>query len=705
MKNYKSIISLTLILSILISEILFLNNANAFDIKPVGIFRDGTICLIPASSSGVAQAFSLSSLQSSTESVQTKISSSGSFCPAPALFTGGAILGTTSGKTFQAHPTVQALSRGILISENAGIDGAISSSGDPTGFTSLITRLGGLSRNIFEISLPSACDVVDDDDDAVGASSDLSTLNDFSFITCNSTNGITTICNETNATNALTATNILVPASSSGAAKIRFAISETITAADGNMIDSILIKLDSQDIFCSGSASSPLTATIIAKNFIDTPTITETIGTVDLGIPSKAATLEYTSDIATSLKGEVSTNIVSTTPILVGGSNATANSVVITELDNESIPIGGQSSASLINPSLSSTVEIANVNLWITPCINNYFSTAPAISDITFSDSTLAVSSAPYIVMSNVDDLIAPFGTLVIPIKKGTSGNPTQAKTKITIKNIGLSAATASTTNVTVSLAFFEPLSNAVVNIPAGCSINNSTNLTNPTNFSAYCAGSTRALAQNAVVGGAVNESTGASQITTDNDLLTLTNRNTTLGTPQIANFTSVISMVTPIDITKITTSIDSNSVVSITGAASSSISGAMIKIDLLEKSSTTAFDSVTILSTSDGSFGAKLKSDFSKGDVTLNFKQTVNGTDSTVSSVTVSNSSSSSSSSGSLACDKTVCGCSNTSCTPTINQVLDYIQTNGGLSSVISSGGNIFNEVINSLKKALGLI
>ena len=45
-----------------------------------------------------------------------------------------------------------------------------------------------LGSIIFEVSLPSGCYVVDDDNDIVGASSDLSTINDFSFPTCASTN-------------------------------------------------------------------------------------------------------------------------------------------------------------------------------------------------------------------------------------------------------------------------------------------------------------------------------------------------------------------------------------------------------------------------------------------------------------------------------------------------------------------------------------
>lgn len=699
MKNYKSLISLTLILSVLISEILFLNYANAaFDVNGVGLFKDGNLCILNPSQT--QSSLALSAIQTNLDSVQARISSSGSYCK-PLFFTGGALQGSTSGKVIGAQPNVQAYGRGILISEPAPVSS--SSSGDFNAFNSLVGRFGGTTMLVFEISLPQGCDVVDDDDDAEGTASVLAGINDFSFPACSATNGITINCNDVSSSGLLTASNILVPASSGSPAKIRFGISNINFSADASLIDSALIKFDSQDIFCPTTTTSPLIATITAKNAIDSPTLTETIGTANLGNPTKALDVSYVSETVSSTKGEISTNNISNTAVLKNSTSTASNSIQIIELDNESIPVGGQSSQILIDPVFGQTVEITMINIWLVPSVTNLFSTAPSTSDVTFSDNSLALSSSPYLVKSASDDPIAPIGTLVFPVKKNDiqgALNPTSSKTTITIKNITLGAASS---DGTISALIYEPTGQAVVNTPGIASINNTSSFTNPQNYSAFAYLSTRAQQQTAVISTIVNETSMLTQPLTDADLALVTSRNTTLGSPQIVGFTKVATSVSAVDTSKITVS-NLNSVLTISGASGASIPGAKIKIDVLSNS--TIFDSVTVTSGTDGVFTAKLKADFSNGDATLNFKQTISGVDSTVSSKTVSasSSSSSSSSSGSLSCDKTVCGCSNTSCTPTINQVLDYIQTNGGLSSVISSGGEIFNEVINSLKKALGL-
>ena len=701
MKSLKFFVSIFLIL-LFIQEDFFIFPAKAdFDVKGVQLFKDNNVCIIMSSGGTLTtQALDLSTLQTNSESVQSKVSSGGSLCSLPPFFNGGALLTTTNGITIQAEPTVQGLGRGILISEIAGNSSGVSSSGDPIGFSSLITRLGTLATSIFEISLPTGCDVIDDDDDVVGASSDLSTINDFSFPTCTSTNGLSVQCNTE--INLLTAMNALVPVTSSAPAKIRFAISAFDSIPDTNMIDSILIKLDSQDIFCQSNISGPLTATVIAKNAIDNPTKQETLGTADLGTPTQAVKISYASESTTSLKGEVSTNQVNTTPLLIGGAITTANIIQIEELHNEGIPIGGQSSPVLINPSVSSTSENSIVNLWIVPSSTGLFFNSPSSSDITFSDDSLILNSAPYVVRTNADDLNAPFGTLVIPLKKNLAGtDPQTVKTKITVNNLRLSSASSSTMDGTLLLSLFEPVSGSIVNTPAALSVNNSTNTTNPQNFSAFSTGSTRALVQNAVVSGAVNEATAASQITTDTDLSALTSRNTTLGAPQITGFTKAISSLTQADTNKITIS-STNSVLTTAGTAGASVGGAKVKIESFANGSMTAFDSVTITSNNDGSFTAKLQADFSSGDVTVNFKQTVSASDSTVASKIVSKQSSSGSSG--LPCDKTVCGCANPNCTPTIVIVLNYIQNNGGLASIVSKGGDSLDEIIKAAKKALGL-
>ncbi len=678
----------------------------AFDIQGVELFKDNNICITMTSSGTVTQSgFSLTSLQSNSESFQANITSGGALCPLPPFFTGGAIQTTTNGITIQAQPTVQALGRGIVISEIAGNSSGVSSSGDPAGFTALVSRLGGVSMTLFEISLPTGCDVIDDDNDVVGASTDLTTINDFSFPTCASTNGLTVQCNAES--NLLTAITGLAPATSSTPAKIRFTISAFDAGADVNMIDSILIKLDSQDVFCPTSVTGPITATIIAKNAVDSPTVTETIGTVNIGNATQAVNFKYATETATSLKGETSTNDIGSTALLIGGSATAANKIQIEELQNDSIPIAGQSSAALINPSVTLNAENNIIYIWLVPSISNLFSTAPASSNISFSDNSLIVQSAPYIVRSNNDDLNAPFGTLVIPVKKNDATgatDPSTIKSTITVSNLVFGQAATVAKDATVTLALYESVSGAIVNTPAALSVNNSTNLTNPQNFSAFSVGSTRALAQNAVVGGAVNESTGAAQIISDTDLNALTLRNTALGATQIAGFTKAISTVTPIDVSKITAT-TSNSVVTVTGSDGAAISGAKVKIESFANSSMTVFDSVTVTSKNTGAFTAKLQGDFSKGDVTLNLKQTVNGTDSTQVSKTVSQQSSlTSSSSGGLACENTVCGCENRNCTPTFPIILNYVQTNGGLSKIVSSGGSTLTELINSIKKALGL-
>ncbi|MBI3590286.1 MAG: hypothetical protein HY094_02770 [Candidatus Melainabacteria bacterium] len=707
MKLFKKLLSVAFTFLLLFNGGIFLfytsNKAHAaFDVFGVQLFKDNTICIVMAGSTS-SESLNLANFITNQDSVQAKVSSSGSFCPAPPFFTGGALL-TTTPKTIQADPNVQSLGRGILISEIPGNSSGVSS-GDPGGFNSLIATLGGvngLTTSIFEISLPSGCDVVDDDNDIEGASSDLSLINDFSFPTCTSTNGLTVQCNA--ASNLLTAINGLVPASGSSPAKIRFAISAFDSVTDGNMIDTILIRLDSQDIFCPSTLSGPLTATVIAKNAVDNPTISQTLGTANIGTPAQAVKVGYAPESATSLKGEVSTNQIDTTATLTGGANTTANTIQIDELHNEGIPVGGQTSPILVNPSLSSTSsintsEITTINLWLVPSSTTLFFLVPSTSDITFSDSSLTISSAPYIVMTNTDDTNAPFGTLVIPIKKNTSAtDPSTVKTTITIKNL---ICTAGTQDSTVSLALFEPISGAIVNTPAALSVNDSTNLTNPQNFSAFSAASTRALAQNAVVGGAVNESTGAAQVTTDADLLALTSRNTTLGAPQITSFTKVVSSLTTVDVSKITVEAFQGTSLTINAGAGASIGGAKIKIELFANGQTTAFDSVTVTSKSDGSFTAKLKADFSAGDITLKFKQTVSTSDSQVSSKTFSKQSITS---PTLACEKTVCGCENVNCTPTVSNVLNFIQSNGGLSEIVSSGGDLLQEVINAAKKALGL-
>lgn len=694
MKILKSLRNVLIIILFLTSQGIFFKSQAAFDIQGVELFKDNAICITRAGST-TPEGLNLSNFTVTTESVRSKVSSSGSLCAPPPFFTGGTILTTISGIKTQADPTVQSLGRGILISEIAGTDG-LSSSGDPSGFSSLVTRLGGLTSTIFEVSLPDGCDVVDDDDDIVGSSSDLSTINDFSFPTCSSTTSLTVACNATS--NLLTAATGLAQATSTGPAKIRFTISEFNSFADANMIDSILIRLDSQDIFCPNNTGNSLTVTIAAKNAINNPTVTEILGSANIGTPMQAAKLSYATETATSVKGEISTNETGVTPALAGNTT-TANTIQIEELNNESIPIGGQSSPTIINPSVATSTANNTVNIWLIPSISSLFSAPPATSDIIFSDNSFVVSATPYIVMSNTDDPNAPFGTLVIPIRQNSSGSdPATVKTTIKIKNLILSSDATALKDSTVSLSFFEPVSGAIVNTPGALSIlSSATNLTNLRNFSSFAPLSTRAVAQNAIIDGAANDGTGANQVITDADIAALTARDTVLETSQITDFTKVISSVTTVDSSKVNIT-NSNSVLTITGDKGASIGGAKIKIDSLANGETTSFDSVTVTSKSDGSFNAKLKADFSKGAVTVNLKQTVSNTGSKITTKSISQEGSSSS------CDKTVCGCANTNCTPNITSVLTFVKNNGGLAQIVTSGGALLQEIITSAKKALGL-
>lgn len=670
----------------------------AFNVKSVRVLKTNNICI--QNSAGEEQALDLSTLITNSDSVEARISSSGALCPTPAFFTGGAKLITTNGISTQAQPVVQGFSRGILISEIAGDTGGISSSGQPTGFNDLVLDFGGTNNLFFEVTLPAECDVIDDDDDAIDSEADLAMVNDFSFPTCSATGGITVACNT--ASGLLMVTNVLEPASGGNPAKIRYVLSATGSISDINMIDSLLLKLDSQDIFCPSSAMGPLTATVFAKKeSITSPTATQTIGTVDLGAPAQAATLSYATEIVTSLKGEVSTNQISSTAVLAPGSTTTANKIEITEIDNESIPVGTLSSAANINPAINEGLTIQEIDIFLIPSKTDLFLEAPKSSDITFSDNTLKLKSDPVFVETTADHATAPLGSIVLKVQKD-SGNPSSSKTTISVNNLklrGISESGASAaTDSTISLAFFETNSGAIINTPGVLSIFNSSDTSNPQNFSAFSPNSTRAIRQNEVIGGAINALEGANRIQTNSDLSSLTSRNTTLGAPQIVGFTNVVSEVTPVDTEKISVA-RSNLVVTVTGDKGAAIGGSKVKIDLTEPNGDDVIDSVTITSKNDGSFAAKLQSFTVTGGEVFKFTQTVSGVDSTIAEFMASLVEP-----GGLACEDTVCGCEDPNCTPQVVDIVSFVDSKGGLASIVSTGGDLLREVINSIKKALGL-
>lgn len=689
-----------LVLLLLLVQFFYLNTKAAFDVVSVRLFRDTNVCINKPTANGTQkQSVDFKTFGSSSQSVRASISSSGSFCSLPPFFTGGAKVITKNGISVQAGPTVQSYGRGILISEVAGTDGGVSG-GDPSGFDNLGTMdFGSMTTSlVFEISLPSECDVIDDDDDIAGDSSILSGVNDFSLPTCSSTDGVTVVCNAESG--ALTASNGLVPASGTSLAKSRFVISSLDTIADPTMIDSVLIKFRSQDIFCPNGTSGPLTATIVAKDSVTNPAKTVTIGQVDLGTSTQALSVGYAKDIATSSKGETSENEVATTPILVMGSATALNSIEIKELNEESIPIGSDASAVNIDPSRasSSTDEITEVFLLLIPSKTNFFSKAPLNSDVTLSDNSFIVNGEPFIVTSSTISSNFPVGTLVIKLKKNTNPgatNPDKVKTTVKIANIVVNPPLNTDETGTISFSIFEPDSGAIVNTPGALSINTPTDSTKfPQNFSAFSVGSKRALEQNKN-----GDDVRANQIITDTELAELTSRNTELGAPQITNVVKAVSNITPINETKVAASVKTNAdgtkIATIKGGIDSSIGGARIKVDTLKGDGKTVFDSVIITSLSDGSFTAKLQADSVPSKV--NLIQTVSDVESTVISKTLQES-------AGLACEEKVCGCEDPGCTPSIGQVVSYIETNGGLNSIVSQGGDILNELIESAKKALGL-
>lgn len=682
---------------LVVSQVSFLLDAKAgYEVKSVKLFKDGNLCI--KDSAGTESSLDITKFIVDSESVAASISSGGAVCSAAPIFTGGANLISVNGVSTQAQPVVQAYGLGILISETAGsdpaMDGGVSSSGDPNAFSNTLVNIGGNSglndqQTIFEIQLPQECDIVDDDNLATGTSSNLTTINDFSFITCSSSPSLTLNCSSE--FGLLTKENALIPRNGTEPAKIRFTVSRT-ASSDPSMIDSALIKIDSQDILCPTTTNGPLSVTILAKDMVDNPSKTETIGTVDLATPIQAISVKYASSVATSAQGETSTNEVGTTPVLSMTSSTTLNPIVVEELNELSLPIGDQSSVFIIDQlTTGNKTEITTVNLWLTPPKGGFFATAPALGDIAFSDNSL-VAGTPFIVMSSSDDFDAPIGSLVIPITKNLATsvtNPSTVKTKITINNIKVGAIDSTFDPATITFAIYEPISDAVVNTPGTGSIYNTNIDTNPQNFSAFGVGTVRAQNQNIVIGtSSAPNATFTNQATTDVDLGLVTARATALGAPQLTNTFNVVSSVSTADDTKISTSV-SGSVLTVTGTTGATTPGASVKLTIPNG------DSVTILSKADGSFVAKLKK--ASADTALSISQTISGTEGSSVSLNLPGTSSNS-------CATTQECQSQIGDNPTVTDVVNFINSNGGLSSVISSGGAALEAVINSLATALGI-
>ena len=648
-------------------------------------------------SSGGQSSVVLSSVTSGTVATQVSAAcTSGVIASAPTFFTGGAP-NTVSGTTIvTGSPTVQGNGRGVLISELSA-----------TGFSELVNQVGGGTQGtVFEISLPTGCDVIDDKDDNNTASSSSTASaalggNDVARITLTATGGVTATQAAGGSGNAaLTNSNVISAASGAVPAKVLFRLSTAPgTGTDALTTDAVLVKFDAQDLFCPTSVTGPLTATVKANNTVTSPTVTSTLGTASLGTATQAITFGIADDVATSTKGEVSTNTgVGPSLRLVGGSASAANPFSFKENDPTSIPIGGRVSSRNLDPenSLLSSV-ITRGQIWIVPGANTAFSAAPAASDVTFSDNSLVVDGTPVLVTSSTSDANAPFGTLIIGVKRNIASgatDPATVATTVSVRNLQLAGANSSTTDLVASALFFSQDAGVIVNTPGSATGNNAAS---PTLFTPYVQGSTKALTQLEATGVQLNGGLA-------NQLLTA--RLTTQGSPQLNPFAKVVTTAMNADSSKITVSGAAattptgtmDSVITVTGAAGSVDGGAQV---LVTTGGSSAYDTVTVASSTDGSFTAKLRGDCATASsVTVTVAEKVSGTSTT----SVTKTALCTGGSSGPTADSVFNDIAGSDGKVTISEVLSYVSANGGLSAIVSAGGGQLAGVIKAAKAALGL-
>ena len=605
---------------------------------------------------------------------------SGSIAPAPTFFTGGTLAVATKPAT-ENSPTVQGESRGILLIEAGN-----------TSFSELLAQIGGGPEGtVFEISLPQECDIADDRDDNNTAASGATGGNNVTRVTATTTLGIEASFTGGTGEATLTNSNVLVPATKTSPALIRFRISQAPgVGIDANTQDALLVKFDSQDIFCPTTFKGDLKAKVIIKNRISNPSIISTIGNVILGNATEALNLSFLDDIATSQKGETSINTnIGPTPILVNGGATIFHTIKIAELDPRSIPIGGRVSARNVDPDNSnSSVIITRGQIWVIPSEKNAFDTAPQTSDISFSDSSLTTDGTPYIVKESLIDPNPPIGTLVIPVKKDTS-DPSIVKTIITVKNLKLSPIANNSGGLIASLEFFLPDAGVIINTP-GIASGNSASA--PTLFTPYVQGSTKANTQLNSPSVQIGNSTIANQL--------LTSRLTTLGTPQINSFTKAITSLMNIATSKINLTLadisnSTDKLVIVNGPASSVDGGAEI---VVSSGDSTPYDSVTVVSSQDGSFTAKLRGVCTNPDsITVNIFEQISGIKTVPITKTIT---------CSIAdpCPDVYNCAFNINIPPSIEEILDYITAQGGLAKIVAAGGKKLAVLIEAVKAALGL-
>ncbi len=646
-------------------------------------------------SSGGTSSVVLAGITSGTvDAAATAACTGGVVAPAGPFFTGGAG-NTVSGTTvIDGSPTVQGDARGILVEEQTA-----------TGFSELVNQVGGGTQGtVFEVSLPNGCDVIDDNDDNNTASTNGASNaggNDVARTTVITTGGITAAVTAGGTGNAaLTNANVLQPASGSTPAKALFRLATaTGTSTDALTNDAVLLRLDAQDLFCPISVTGDLTASVKAINQVTSPTVTSSLGSAMLGTAVEAFKFAFEGDTATSTKGEVSTNsMVGPTPRLVGGGVTNSNPFTISENHEKSIPIGGRVSSRNLDPenSLLSSV-LTRGQIWIIPANSSAFSTAPVAADVSFSDDSLVIDGSPTIVTGSSVDPSAPIGTLIIGVKDNTASTaagPETKKTTVTVKNLKLSAATSSTTDLVSSALFFSQDAGVVVNSPGSASGNNASS---PTVFTPYAQASVKALGQLEAAGVQLGTGSLANQL--------LTSRLTTQGSPQLNPFAKVVTTAKNADSSKITVTSakattptgTTDNTVTVTGAAGAVDGNSQV---VVTTGGTTTFDSVTVVASDDGSFTAKVRGDCATAtSITVTVTEQVGGTKTT--SVTKTALCSGETAADEDAVFNEIAGSDGI---VTIDEVLSYVSANGGLAAIVSAGGGKLAGVIKAAKSALGL-
>lgn len=656
-------------------------------------------------SSGGESSLVLSGVSTGTfDAAVTAACTSGTIASPSALFTGGVGNSVSGSTVVDGSSVVQGEGRGVLIKEATN-----------TGFNELVSQVGGGTQGtVFEVNLPSGCDVIDDRDDNNTAVSTTSATggND---VTRTSAAGITSTAGVTAAVTAggggdaaLTNANVVEPATGATPAKLRFRLTTVGGAVDNAVRDAVLLRLDSQDIFCPTSVTGELMGAVTAQNKAASSTVVTNLGNVSFGTAKQAATFAFGNDVATSTKGEVSTNsMTGATPRLSGGGASVVHTFTVAETDPKSIPIGGRTSARNLDPdnSVLSTV-LSKGQLWIVPSSASAFSAAPTAADISLSDNSLVVDGNPLLVTSATVDANAPLGTIIIGLKKNTAtgaADPATSTTTITVKNAQLAAAISSTTDLTASVEFFSQDGGVVVNTPGIASGNSAST---PTIFTPFAPGSTKAFTQlNGATAATAAFQLGSGSLA--NQLLTA--RLTSEGTPQINPFAKVLAAGTlkNADASKITASATAlssggspatDNLVTVTGSAGSVDGGAQV---VVTTGSSSTYDSTTVVASEDGSFTANLRGDCATAtSVAVNVTEKVSGTSTTTATKTAV---CGGSGAGQTA-DQVFSEIAGSDGKATISEVLSYVSSKGGLSSVVSAGGSLLQGVIKAAKSALGL-